>query len=101
MLYHLALASDWEDARRAGTYRISTRGKTLDEVGFIHLSLLHQVAGTAGLFFADVESVVLLEIDPDRLTDEVRLEPGGSDELFPHLYGPLPIDAVVRADPYP
>ena len=40
-LFHLALADDWRDAQDAGAYRISTIGMTLDEVGFIHLSLIH------------------------------------------------------------
>jgi uncharacterized protein (DUF952 family) len=53
-------------------------------------------------FYADVSELVLLTIDPDRLTAPVVDEPpaDGIDELFPHVYGPIPVDAVVRAEPW-
>ena len=69
-LYHLALTDDWQAARSADAdYCISTRGRTLAEVGFIHLSLAHQVAATAGRFYGDLPAgaVKLLCIDPARL----------------------------------
>ncbi|MEI6828989.1 MAG: DUF952 domain-containing protein [Synechococcaceae cyanobacterium ELA445] len=101
-LHHLALASEWEQAQRLGSYRRSTRGLGLEEVGFIHASFEHQLAATHSRFFADVPDLVRLQIDPTRLAVPLALEsaPGG-DELFPHLYGPLPLEAVVGAEPYP
>lgn len=99
MLYHLALPDDWEAAQADGRYVTSTRRRTLAEEGFIHLSRADQVAGTATRFYADVDDLLLLVIDPDRLTDEVREESVGED-TFPHLYGPLPLDAVVGVRPY-
>ena len=104
-LYHLALSDDWQAARSADAdYRISTRGRTLAEVGFIHLSLAHQVGATVGRFYGDLPAgaVKLLVIDPARLQEaglSVRHEPApGTGELFPHLYGPLPLAAVVRSE---
>jgi glutathione S-transferase len=103
-LYHLALTGDWHAAHAAGVYSISTRGRTLSEVGFIHLSLAHQVAATAGRFYSDLPTgaVKLLSIDPARLQEaglNVRHEPApGTGELFPHLYGPLPLEAVVHSE---
>ena len=44
VIYHIALAADWEQALRDGRYTISTRGLTLAEQGFIHASGAHQVA---------------------------------------------------------
>src|SRR3954471_7319265 len=68
MLYHLALAADWEQARRDGEYRVSTLGTSLDQEGFIHPSWSHQVAGVAARFYAAVtEPLVLLEIDEAAL----------------------------------
>lgn len=105
-LYHLALRSEWTMARRDGSYRRSTRGRSLAEEGFVHLSAAHQLAGTAQRFYADVPSgeLLLLTIDPQRLRTaglEVRHEPAlGSGELFPHLYGPLPLEAVLLAQPF-
>lgn len=103
-VYHLALAEEWHAARHEGVYTRSTRGRSLDEVGFIHASGADQVEATWQRFYADAGAVVLLSIDPQRLTNAgvpVRLEPAPeSGELFPHLYGPLPLEAVRLAEPY-
>lgn len=102
-LYHLALSHDWQQARSEGLYTRSTRGRTLAEVGFIHLSQAHQVAATAARFYGDLPAgaVTLLTMDPDQLGAELRYEPApGSGELFPHLYGPVPLAAVVHSEPW-
>jgi glutathione S-transferase len=93
-LFHLALKGDWEQARETGTYQWSTRGMRLVEVGFIHCSWQEQVAKTFERFYADAGDVLLLEIDPTRLTAPLRADAIPTGELFPHLYGPLPIEAV-------
>ena len=100
-LFHLALAEDWTAARQSGDYRISTRGLRLDQVGFIHLSWQEQVVGTFERFYADAGRVVLLTIDPTLLTSPLRADAIPNGELFPHLYGSLPIKAVVDASSYP
>ena len=100
-LYHLALSSDWQQARSEGSYSHSTRDRSLAEVGFIHLSAPHQLAATAARFYNDLPAgaVTLLTIDPRELTADVRHEPApGTGELFPHLYGPLPLQAVVHTE---
>ncbi len=103
-LYHLALADEWRQARAEGVYRRSTRGRSVEEVGFLHASLAHQIGGTFRRFYADAGSVVLLTIDPARLAAAgltVRLEPAPeSGEPFPHVDGPLPLEAVLRAESY-
>jgi uncharacterized protein (DUF952 family) len=97
-IYHLALAADWEAARAAGEYAVSTRGRTLAEEGFIHASRGDQWAGVRRRFYADVtEPLVLLVIDPALLTAEVRDErPPDVEESFPHVYGPIELGAVVK-----
>ena len=102
-VFHLALGRDWEAARSAGAYRVSTLGRTLDEEGYIHASRRHQVGGVHAAFYAGLdEPLVLLEIDPDRLGCELRLEvPPDADEAFPHIYGPLPVTAVVAVEEVP
>ena len=104
-LYHLALRPEWTAARRDGVYRRSTRDRSLDQVGFIHLSAAHQVEATAQRFYADIpsEELLLLTINPGHLAAvglELRMEAAADGgELFPHLYGPLPLEAVLLAQP--
>jgi glutathione S-transferase len=96
-LFHIARTDEWVAALAAGVYTMSTAGRTLAEVGFIHCAYLEQVIGVADRFFRGERGLVLIEIDPARcgarLVDE-DLE--GSGEEFPHLYGPLEPAAVVR-----
>lgn len=95
MILHLAYATDWHQAQQAGEYRTSTRGRTLEEEGFIHCSKDHtQLSGVAQTFYADVtEPLLILHLDPTGL--DIREEGG-----FPHLYGPLPVTAVTTVTPY-
>lgn len=94
-IYHLALASDWEEAKLSGGYTTSTLGRTLAEEGFIHASRAEQVEPTRRRFYGDVtEPLLLLVIDTDLLTCPWREDPAG-DDTFPHLYGPPNADAVV------
>ena len=100
-VYHLALADEWRTARACGEYRRSTRGLSLEQVGFIHASGAHQVEATFRRFYADAEAVVLLTLDPARLDAPLRWEAApDSAELFPHIYGPLPVGAVRLAEPF-
>ncbi len=99
-LFHAAMPDDWAAAFQTGEYTMSTRGQTLAEVGFIHLSTRDQVEATANRFYADVDQLVLLTVDQLKVPSEIKWEPPspGSDVLFPHIYGPLPIAAVVMTN---
>ena len=101
MIFHIARRSAWDEAVAAGEYRQSTVDATLDEEGFIHASTAAQVQGVADRYYQDVaDELVLLVIDPERLDVELRWEaPAGRDERYPHLYGPLKVDAVVEVRP--
>ena len=61
-LFHLALASDWAAAQEAGDYRVSTRGRTLEQEGFIHASYAHQVQGVRDAFYRDVTEPLVLSV---------------------------------------
>lgn len=98
VIYHIATASDWARAQAAGEYTTSTLGRTLAEEGFIHCSAAGQVAGVANMFYRGLPDLVVLVIDVGRVLPEIRLEQlAGSAEPFPHIYGPLNVDAVVEA----
>lgn len=95
MLYHITSKTAWEQAQKVGTYRADS----LETEGFIHCSRLTQVLWVADAFYRGQTGLVLLCIDPERVSTEIRYEtvegvPIEND--FPHLYGALNLDAVVR-----
>jgi uncharacterized protein (DUF952 family) len=101
-IFHLALARDWAAARAGGWYRISTLGVTVEEAGFVHASFADQLAEVGTRFYAEVsEPLVLLTIDRGLVSAPVVEEPAvpGADVLFPHVYGPLNVDAVIAVRP--
>jgi uncharacterized protein (DUF952 family) len=100
VIYHIAVAADWDKALGDGAYTTSTRGVSLAEQGFIHASTERQVAFVANSYYKDVPGLLLLVIDTARLTAPVRYDDvPGSDEPFPHIYGPLNVDAVIATAP--
>jgi glutathione S-transferase len=101
IIHHISLQSDWDAAIAVGEYRVSTRVRRLEDEGFIHASYPSQVAGVAMAFYRGVsEPLLLLSIETSLLDSDVIAEnTGGGIELFPHIYGPVPVSAVVAADP--
>jgi uncharacterized protein (DUF952 family) len=93
MILHIAPSADWDAAQRAGRYTPDS----LAREGFIHCSEPRQVIAVANARFKGHTDLVLLWIDPGRLTSPLRHEnlEGGSDH-FPHVYGPIELDAVVK-----
>jgi uncharacterized protein (DUF952 family) len=98
-IFHVTRADDWRAAQAHGTYRISTGDRTLEEEGFIHCSYAHQVAHVVRTYFGDVDQLLVLVIDPQRVNAEIREESVGGDERFPHIYGPLNLSAVIETRP--
>jgi uncharacterized protein (DUF952 family) len=103
-VYHIASREAWEAALAAGEYR----PPSVEAQGFVHCSTREQVVSTANRFYARQEGLVLLCIDVSRLEAPLRYEPpdmpgheGRDGELFPHLYGPMNLDAVTRVLPFP
>jgi uncharacterized protein (DUF952 family) len=97
---HLTTRQAWEDALKVGTYSLSTKGKTLEEVGFIHGSFADQVEEVAGFVFAgSTEELVFLHLNIDKLASngiEVRVEEARNGKSYPHIYGAIPCELVDR-----
>ncbi len=95
---HLAIRGEWESAvGRGGPYDRSTLGVSLEQEGYIHCSFPDQVAATADRYYSGRDDVVVLVIDTARLGVEVRVEDLRDTGIeFPHIYGPIPIEAVVE-----
>lgn len=97
---HLTTKRAWEDALKVGSYSLSTKGKTLQEVGFIHGSFADQVEEVAGFVFAgSTEELVVLHLNLDKLASngiEVRIEEASNGKSYPHIYGVIPCKLVDR-----
>src|SRR3989304_809808 len=101
MIYHLTTRKFWKRALATGDYRIDS----LEDEGFIHCSTLAQILPVAEKFFPHKNKLVVLLIENTLLTSILKWEPPSDGappvgalegELFPHIYGPLNLDAVVK-----
>jgi len=106
-IYHITTREAALAARLTGEYR----AESLAETGFIHFSQKHQILGVANAFYTGQAHLVILVVDPSRLKAELKYEPPahpsaspsapGAENLFPHLYGPLNMDAVSEVVEFP
>lgn len=96
-IYHITTTVEWEQAQQLGHYRADS----LRLEGFVHCSEAHQVVRVANFIFRGVQGLVLLHVDTDRLRARLVYENlDGGDELFPHVYGPIALEAVSRVTPF-
>lgn len=96
MLFHIIEQSAWHSAQAAGSYQ----PPSLKAEGFIHLSKEEQVEETANRFYQGRLGLVLLGIEPERLRASLRYDDVPGHGTFPHIYGPLNLDAVVQVLPF-
>jgi uncharacterized protein (DUF952 family) len=99
-ILHLASNESWLAAVKQGIYRADS----LSMEGFIHCSKPSQIVDVANIFYRGQQGLVLLVIDPSKLEPELKWEAPAelkpvhvrAGDLFPHIYGPLNLDAVVK-----
>jgi uncharacterized protein (DUF952 family) len=104
-ILHIISRDAWESARQSP----EIRSPSLDSQGFIHFSTAHQVVRVADKHYPGVKGLVVLVVNTERLIAPLRWEPPDmpgevippTAELFPHLYGPLNVDAVRQAIDFP
>ena len=107
-IYHITTRDAWQQAQADGEYT----APSLDSEGFIHCSAAAQVVQVANAFYRNVPNLVLLCIEPERLSGQLKWEapahpeghnaPTDSDAmLFPHVYGAINLDAVTEVLDFP
>jgi uncharacterized protein (DUF952 family) len=84
------------EALSTGEYRGSTLGTSLEDEGFIHCSRLEQRPAVVDRWYKDAPHIVVCEIDRQRVTSPVVDEVGNDGQTYPHIYGPLNMDAVIQ-----
>jgi uncharacterized protein (DUF952 family) len=98
LIYKICPEPLWAEAQRSGSFA----GAPIDlEDGFIHFSTADQVRETAARHFAGQDGLLLVAVDGKALGPGLRYEPSRGGDLFPHLYGALPLSAVRWVKPLP
>jgi uncharacterized protein (DUF952 family) len=98
IIYKIVPAALWQEAKRTGRFD----GAPIDLAdGFIHFSTGEQAIETAARHFEGQEGLLLVAIDGDALGEELVYEPSRGGALFPHLYAPLFLSAVLWEKPLP
>ena len=98
VIYHICRREDWEAAHATGSYLGSSQDKA---DGFIHFSSRAQMQASAAKHRAGQTGLVLLAVDEARLGPALKWEPARGGALFPHLYGALPLDAILAVHDLP
>ncbi len=93
LIYHLTHKDVWESARPTGEYA----APSLAEEGFIHCSKdIPQLLKVAARLYPGETDLLVLDVDLDKLAAPLKNEPSRSGEIYPHIYGMLNAEAVVR-----
>ncbi len=97
LIYHVTTRENWEEAIKKGVYNHAS----LQTDGFIHASDKDDLLITAELYFKELDDLVLLAIDPEKVTSPIKYElVDERNSLFPHIFGPVNIDSIVDAPPF-
>lgn len=90
--FKILTAAQWAQFEADGVFK----GAPVDLAdGYIHLSTVEQVQGTLDKHFAGHEGLVIAEVDLAALQDSIKWEPSRGGALFPHIYGELPMSAII------
>lgn len=96
LIYKICDATTWRAAEREGSFS----GLPLDlRDGYIHMSPASEVEGTLAKHFVGQTDLLLIAVERDVIADIVRDEASRGGVLFPHIYGDLPMRAVVWCEP--
>jgi len=99
LIYHVTTLADWTKAQLSGAFDRSTKGKSIEDVGFIHASTALQLEEIKNKLYGNTtEKLVVLVISQEKLQlagIEVRFEDGGEGEFYPHIFAPIPVRLIV------
>lgn len=98
VIYHMCRADEWAAAQATGSYPGSSQDRA---DGFIHFSTKAQVRASAAKHRHGQDGILLLAVRAAALGHALKWEPSRGGQLFPHLYGSLPVTAVIEATPLP
>ena len=91
LIYHIVTPETWEKFKSADFYY----AESLETEGFIHCSYADQLEGVLRRYYANEEKVLILTIEPEKLTSKLVSEPSTNNEIYPHIYGKINRDAII------
>jgi uncharacterized protein (DUF952 family) len=92
MIYHIATSEEWMAHRNLPTYSPNA----FAQEGFIHCSTESQLAGVIERYYKGVQNLIILHIDEDKLSSQLKYEEATNKELFPHVYGAINKEAITQ-----
>jgi len=93
LITHVTKRSVWEQAKKTGFYQ----AESLEKEGFIHCSTMKQILSLANKFYKDQEDLVLLIIDENKVSSDIKYEDlHKTGQSYPHIYGHLNTEAVIN-----
>lgn len=93
-IYHIVLPEIWETFKEKDYYE----AESLHTEGFIHCSFAEQIAGVLERYYQGVEKVLILTIEPEKLTSKLVNEPSTNNEIYPHIYGQINRDSIAEIE---
>ena len=93
-IYHIVTPEVWEHFKDEDFYEAAS----LHTENFIHCSFAEQLDAVLNRYYKDAETVLILEIEPEELTSELVAEPSTGGEIYPHIYGRINKDAIVKIE---
>ncbi len=91
LIYHIVLPETWENFKDKEFYE----AESLQTEGFIHCSFTEQIEAVLPRYYKDGEKVLILTINTEKLKSKLVAEPSTNNEIYPHIYGEINLDAVV------
>ena len=92
IIYHIVLPEVWEKFKDKDFYE----AESLQTEGFIHCSFAEQIETVLNRYYKNTERVLFLEIETEKLTSELIIEPSTGGEIYPHIYGNINKEAITE-----
>jgi len=92
LIYHIVLPEFWEKFKDRKFYE----AESLKTENFIHCSFTEQLAGVLHKYYQGAKKVLILTIDTEKLTSKLVNELSTNDEIYPHIYGRINAEAIVK-----
>ena len=94
LIYHIVTPEVWENFKDKNFYE----AESLQTEGFIHCSFAAQLEAVLQRYYSDAERVLILEIETKKLTSKFVEEPSTNNEIYPHIYGAINREAIIRIE---